>query len=143
VQDRLEEPSVVPEPVSLDNGELLQELVTKCTSSRNREISELKHLLCTPHVRSLLHTHDEIGRRRQQRRHEHSNSTSSNSNNNSAAPGEHQINHDETTMHTDTIRMVGLRKSPNEPLGLTVEQEADHGQLVVARILGGGMIDRQ
>ncbi|GLV46174.1 varicose [Carabus blaptoides fortunei] len=46
-------------------------------------------------------------------------------------------------MHTDTIRMVGLRKSPNEPLGLTVEQEADHGQLVVARILGGGMIDRQ
>lgn len=45
-------------------------------------------------------------------------------------------------MHTDTIRMVGLRKSPNEPLGLTVEQD-DNGNLIIARILGGGMIDRQ
>lgn len=41
----------------------------------------------------------------------------------------------------DAIRMVGLRKSPNEPLGVTVQ--VDNGELVIARILGGGMIDRQ
>lgn len=41
-----------------------------------------------------------------------------------------------------TIKMVGIRKMPNEPLGLTVEVD-EYNQLVVARILAGGMIDRQ
>ena len=45
-------------------------------------------------------------------------------------------------MPSETIKMVGLRKNPNEPLGLTVEVD-DHNQLLVARILAGGMIDRQ
>lgn len=42
----------------------------------------------------------------------------------------------------ETIKMVGIRKNPNEPLGLTVEVD-DYNQLIVARILSGGMIDRQ
>ena len=45
-------------------------------------------------------------------------------------------------MPGETIKMVGLRKNPNEPLGLTVEVD-DHSQLVVARIISGGTIDRQ
>lgn len=40
------------------------------------------------------------------------------------------------------IKMVGIRKKPNEPLGLTVEID-EYNQLVVARIIAGGMIDRQ
>lgn len=42
----------------------------------------------------------------------------------------------------ETIKMVGIRKNPNEPLGLTVELD-DYNQLIVSRILAGGMIDRQ
>lgn len=38
--------------------------------------------------------------------------------------------------------MVGLRRNLDEPLGLTVEVD-EHDQLMVARILAGGMIDRQ
>lgn len=45
-------------------------------------------------------------------------------------------------MPSETIKMVGLRRNPNEPLGLTVEVD-EHDQLQVARILAGGMIDRQ
>lgn len=45
-------------------------------------------------------------------------------------------------MPGQTVKMVGLRKSPNEPLGLTVELD-DHNQLMVARILSGGVIDKQ
>jgi hypothetical protein len=45
-------------------------------------------------------------------------------------------------MPGETIKMVGLRRNPNEPLGLTVEVD-DHNQLVVARIIAGGQIDRQ
>jgi MAGUK p55 subfamily member 2/6 len=42
----------------------------------------------------------------------------------------------------ETIKMVGIRKKPDEPLGLTVEVD-DYNQLTVARILAGGMIDKQ
>lgn len=42
----------------------------------------------------------------------------------------------------EAIKMVGIRKKPNEPLGLTVEVD-EYSQLIVARIIAGGMIDRQ
>lgn len=45
-------------------------------------------------------------------------------------------------MRVEAIKMVGLRRNANQPLGLTVEVD-DHGQLVVARILSGGVIDKQ
>lgn len=48
----------------------------------------------------------------------------------------------EGTMKGQTIKMVGLRKKPNEPLGMTVELD-EHNQLMVARILAGGVIDKQ
>lgn len=38
--------------------------------------------------------------------------------------------------------MVGLRRVLNQPLGLTVEVD-EHNQLVVARILAGGIIEKQ
>jgi len=47
----------------------------------------------------------------------------------------------EMPANLSAVRMVALRKSPGEPLGLTVKSE--DGQLVVARILGGGAVDRQ
>lgn len=47
----------------------------------------------------------------------------------------------EMPANLSAVRMVALRKSPGEPLGLTVKTE--DGQLVVARILGGGAVDRQ
>ncbi|XP_043197058.1 protein PALS2-like [Amphibalanus amphitrite] len=46
-----------------------------------------------------------------------------------------------TAENMEAIRMVGLTKNPNEPLGLTVKQEGD--ELVVSRILAGGFIDKQ
>ncbi|XP_055714060.1 protein PALS2 isoform X6 [Phlebotomus papatasi] len=45
-------------------------------------------------------------------------------------------------MPVETIKMVCLRRNPSEPLGLTVELD-EHKQLMVARIIAGGMIDRQ
>lgn len=45
-------------------------------------------------------------------------------------------------MKVEAIKMVGLRRNANQPLGLTVEVD-EHRQLVVARILSGGVIDKQ
>ena len=47
-----------------------------------------------------------------------------------------------STMPVETIKMVGLRRDPHQALGLTVEVD-EHKQLVVARILAGGVIDKQ
>lgn len=48
----------------------------------------------------------------------------------------------ETMPVGEAIKMVGIRKTPDEPLGLTVEED-EFCQLRVARILAGGLIDRQ
>jgi len=88
---------------------------------------------------ALLETHDTIAERRQVK----------------GNPGnskyQNSINgcHDNFTFMpeangypVDAIRMVGLRKKPDEPLGLTVRED-DNGYLVIARIMAGGSIDRQ
>ena len=41
------------------------------------------------------------------------------------------------------VRVVGLRKTPGEPLGLTLKVEDFTGQLKVSRILDGGEVDKQ
>ncbi|XP_071792057.1 protein PALS2-like isoform X2 [Asterias amurensis] len=41
----------------------------------------------------------------------------------------------------DAIRMVGIRKGKDEPLGITLKQE--HGEVVVARVIHGGIIEKQ
>ncbi|XP_054289163.1 protein PALS2-like isoform X2 [Macrosteles quadrilineatus] len=45
-------------------------------------------------------------------------------------------------MNTQPIRIVGLRKVPKEPLGFTVQVD-ENGNLIVARVLAGGVIERQ
>ena len=42
----------------------------------------------------------------------------------------------------DAIRMIGIRKINDEPLGITVRVN-DNGDLEFARIMHGGMIDKQ
>lgn len=101
---------------------------------RNFDAQELNRILSKPHFKSLLGTHDSIAER-------YSFPSSP-----ELAPLAEIDSIDffpnGTAMTAEAIRVIGLRKSPNEPLGLTVEQD-DHGNLVVARILAGGMIDKQ
>ncbi|XP_063618015.1 protein PALS2 isoform X3 [Cydia splendana] len=45
-------------------------------------------------------------------------------------------------MPVETVKVVGLRKVPGQPLGLTVTTD-EHGQLIVARILAGSAAAKQ
>ncbi|KAB7501173.1 MAGUK p55 subfamily member 6 [Armadillidium nasatum] len=49
---------------------------------------------------------------------------------------------EENGYQVDAFRMVGLRKAPDEPLGLTVRED-DSGYLIIARIMAGGVTDKQ
>nr|CAG4643809.1 EOG090X032R [Lepidurus arcticus] len=138
VQDQLEESVPASKPLSSGNFELTLDLLTilKAKTS-NKEAQELTHLLQDPHVIALLQSHDLIADKSYEQI--HSPSDESDSEPSSATPVDRY--HVDMPADISDIRIVSLRKTPGEPLGLTVKVE--DGQLVVARILGGGMIDRQ
>lgn len=121
-------------PVRLDNTQLCRELVHKLSRDRNIDARELARILSKPHFKALIETHDEIGAR--------SYDPKPPIDPIKVLPKEFIEITDNGMGGAETIRMVGLRRKPNEPLGLTVEVD-DNNQLVVARIIAGGMIDRQ
>ncbi|XP_063913526.1 protein PALS2 isoform X1 [Zophobas morio] len=128
VQDKLEDLPVLPKPVTKESKELIKDLSARCTKSKNKEAKELLDLLSNPFLKSLIECHDEVA----------------------------QISENPKPVKTDlsklfpelngmtgeAIRMVGVRKKDGEPLGLTVQLD-DNDNLVIARILEGGMIEKQ
>lgn len=122
------------EPLSTGNLSLITDINKCCERSRNLDAKELLKIFSKPHFKSLLGTHDSIA--------EKYNFPASPDLAPLAEIDSIDLFPNGTTMTADAIRVIGLRKNPNEPLGLTVEQD-ESGNLVVARILAGGMIDKQ
>jgi len=125
----LEKPPTLPNPVSTSNLNLISELALRCCRSRNRDTKELGNLLSKPHLKALVHTHDQIA-------------DVILGPNKVITPNIENILPDLNGMPGETYRMVGLRKKPGEPLGLTVQLDESEN-LIVARILEGGMIEKQ
>ncbi|XP_042866332.1 protein PALS2-like isoform X4 [Penaeus japonicus] len=139
VQDTLEEGVGVVEPVSSGNVKLVNQVRLQCEASTSAPSQELADLLLRPHLLALLETHDTIADRR------HTGDASTSNGYNNGINGCHDnatFMPEENGYPVDAIRMVGLRKRPDEPLGLTVRED-ENGYLVIARIMAGGSIDRQ
>ncbi|KAI1902489.1 hypothetical protein AGOR_G00045290 [Albula goreensis] len=126
--ERLED--VKLEAVQDNNMELVSEILGDISglSARDDSAAELSRILQEPHFQSLLEAHDMVASKCYEV------PPSSTEDNNDAAANN-------ALMQADAVRMIGIRKKAGEPLGVTfrVEQE----DLVIARILHGGMIDRQ
>lgn len=124
-----EVPEVVP--VELDSLALIKYAIEKFEKSRNPQARELARLLKTPYIKGLLSAHDQVGEIQLQKLSE---------------PDIIKFYNNPVDisdeMPTEIIKMVGIRRKSNEPLGLTVEVD-ENNQLCVARILAGGLIDRQ
>lgn len=162
IQDKLEDVAPPLKPVRLHNIPLLREVIDRCSLSRNPHARELARIFRYPHFRALVETHDEVGEVTvEQLKHAQSSPGGSSQSNGGfddstvvdsggGGGGSSLVSSAVTTTATgsgggmpgETIKMVGIRRNPNEPLGLTVEVD-EHNQLVVARIIAGGMIDRQ
>lgn len=128
VQDRLEDhPPKLSLPETLSSVDLYKDIYIRCCRSWNRDARELAEILNRPHFRALLESHDKIGDITQNPRPDKK-----------TEPPKLFPN----GMTNDTIRMVGVRKKTGEPLGLTVQQD-DNENLVIARIMEGGMIEKQ
>ncbi|XP_058061560.1 protein PALS2 isoform X1 [Anopheles bellator] len=160
IQDKLEEAPAALRPARVENAPLLKEVIDRCSLSRNPHARELARIFRYPHFRALLEAHDEIGETLLQNPAQSTPSPSPSSTAAAQVAGQLSSSNgngggselvDGATsaellvggeMPGETIKMVGIRRNPDEPLGLTVEVD-EHEQLVVARIIAGGMIDRQ
>ncbi|XP_068193868.1 MAGUK p55 subfamily member 2-like isoform X2 [Antennarius striatus] len=119
-------------PVRENNVELLQEILRDLDpfTHRSNTAAELAHILTQPHFQSLLETHDSVA--------------SQTCDSSPPSPCDF-VDHDGPKHNLcpppDTIRMVGIRKVAGEHLGVTFKVEG--GELIIARILHGGMVDQQ
>ncbi|KAM4691590.1 MAGUK p55 subfamily member 2 isoform 1-T1 [Rhinophrynus dorsalis] len=124
--ERMEETRL--EAVRENNLQLVQEILQDMAGVRDPSgaAAELQGILQEPHFQSLLQTHDSVA-----------------SKNYETPPPSPLL--DPTLSNQpvppDAVRMVGVRKSAGEHLGVTFRVEG--GELVIARILHGGVIDQQ
>ncbi|CAG2161381.1 unnamed protein product [Oppiella nova] len=120
-----------------ETSSLLQDVKQMCSklSLKNRNAAELNLLLSNPHVAGLAEAHDNCLTKDYDGRGDtpDGNIQSYEMDVFGSESGDEAI--------TQAIRMVGIRKSDNEPLGMTVALE--DGLIVIARILAGSVIDRQ
>ncbi|TTT95463.1 MAGUK p55 subfamily member 2 [Bagarius yarrelli] len=126
--ERFEEPKL--EAVGENNVELVQDILKDLTplTQQSRAAHELACILSEPHFQSLLETHDSVASKSYE------------------TPPPSPCGFMDPTLNNqpvppDAVRMVGIRKVSGEHLGVTFRVEG--GELVIARILHGGMIDQQ
>ncbi|XP_066254823.1 protein PALS2 isoform X2 [Euwallacea similis] len=128
LQDRLEEkPPVLSPPETLNSLDIQKDIYIRCSRSWNRDARELADIINKPQFRALLDSHDQIA-----------DLTKNPKPDRKTEPPKLFPN----GMTNDAIRMVGVRKKNGEPLGLTVQVD-DNDNLVIARIMEGGMIEKQ
>ncbi|XP_028287362.1 MAGUK p55 subfamily member 2b isoform X1 [Parambassis ranga] len=126
--ERFEETKL--EAVSENNVELVQDILRDLSplTQRSQAADELVRILKEPHFQSLLETHDSVASKNYETPPPSPCSFMDAALNNQPVP-------------PDAVRMVGIRKVSGEHLGVTFRVES--GELVIARILHGGMIDQQ
>ncbi|XP_037000571.1 MAGUK p55 subfamily member 2 isoform X1 [Artibeus jamaicensis] len=124
--ERLEETKL--EAVRDNNLELVQEILRDLAqlAERSSTAAELARILQEPHFQSLLETHDSVASKTYETP--------------PPSPGLDPTFSNQP-VPPDAVRMVGIRKTAGEHLGVTFRVEG--GELVIARILHGGMVAQQ
>ncbi|KAM6175822.1 MAGUK p55 subfamily member 2 isoform 1-T1 [Erethizon dorsatum] len=124
--ERLEETKL--EAVRDNNLELVREILRDLAqlAERSSPAAELARILQEPHFQSLLETHDSVASKTYE-----------------TPPPSPGLDPTFSTQPVppDAVRMVGIRKTAGEHLGVTFRVEG--GELVIARILHGGMVAQQ
>ncbi|XP_069108709.1 protein PALS2-like [Argopecten irradians] len=129
-QDRLEQ-----EPADQPSDESASRMVADCINEitrlgNNSQAMELEKILSSPHFTMMMSAYDDVADKNYE---EEINDVTQLS----APPPPMVFNN-----VADQVRLVGIRKDKNAPLGITVKID-EHSDLVIARIMSGSMIDKQ
>ncbi|OWR41919.1 MAGUK p55 subfamily member 6 [Danaus plexippus plexippus] len=130
-------------PVSLDNVNIIRSLSEyRGNNIRTIEQAELAILLSRVHFKALISAHDQIGKIWLERGSGLDEITIVKEAEKDIAQATDLSPTQNPNMPVETVKVVGLRKVPGQPLGLTVTTD-EHGQLIVARILAGSAAAKQ
>ncbi|XP_039764790.1 MAGUK p55 subfamily member 6 isoform X2 [Pararge aegeria] len=137
------EEDLIVKPVSLDNVSIIKLLSEyRGTNIRTIEQAELAILLSRVHFKALIDAHDQIGKIWLERGSGIDEKTVLKEEQKDIAEASDLSPDQNGDMPVETVKVVGLRKVPGQPLGLTVTTD-EHGQLIVARILAGSAAAKQ
>lgn len=114
-------------------SKVLGEVKSVCLtmSGRNQDARNLSLILENPHLEALVEAHSNIAHGN------YSEARLEESYEMDILSGSEEMRN----LTPSAIRMVGIRKSNNEPLGMTVQVE--DGLVAIARIFSGGLIEKQ
>ncbi|XP_045511637.1 protein PALS2 isoform X2 [Colias croceus] len=130
-------------PVSLDNVNIIRSLSEyRGNNIRTIEQAELAILLSRVHFKALIDAHDQIGKIWLERGSGVDDKIEIKEGEKDTAEALDPSAEQNGDMPVETVKVVGLRKVPGQPLGLTVTTD-EHGQLIVARILAGSAAAKQ
>ncbi|XP_073941486.1 MAGUK p55 subfamily member vari isoform X2 [Choristoneura fumiferana] len=136
------EEDLIVKPVSLDNVNIIRRLSEyRGNNIRTIEQAELAILLSRIHFKALIDAHDKIGALWLQRGSGVDEKPVVKQDKDEAVAAETSPE-ENGDMPVETVKVVGLRKVPGQPLGLTVTTD-EHGQLIVARIMAGSAAAKQ
>lgn len=136
------EEDLLVKPVSLGNVNIIRSLSEyRGNNIRTIEQAELAIIVSRAHFKALIEAHDQIGKIWLER---------GSGIDDKLIPNEFpdliefskESPEGNRDMPIETVKVVGLRKVPGQPLGLTVTTD-EHGQLIVARILAGSAAAKQ
>ncbi|KAJ0181678.1 hypothetical protein K1T71_002400 [Dendrolimus kikuchii] len=136
------EEDLIVKPVSLGNVNIIKSLSEyRGNNIRTIEQAELAIIVSRVHFKALIEAHDLIGEIWLERGSGIDEKTIIDDKKDTAEGAD--ISPEENgDMPVETVKVVGLRKVPGQPLGLTVTTD-EHGQLIVARILAGSAAAKQ
>lgn len=135
------EEDLIVKPVSLGNVNIIKSLSEyRGNNIRTIEQAELAIIVSRVHFKALIEAHDQIGALWLERGSGIDENTGDEKKD--SAEGADESPDTNGDMPVETVKVVGLRKVPGQPLGLTVTAD-EHGQLIVARILAGSAAAKQ
>ncbi|XP_021182793.3 protein PALS2 isoform X1 [Helicoverpa armigera] len=139
------EEDLIVKPVSLGNVNIIRSLSEyRGNNIRTIEQAELAIIVSRAHFKALIEAHDQIGAIWLDRGSgiDEKPPLPELEGDKDIAEGANGGTEENGDMPVETVKVVGLRKVPGQPLGLTVTTD-EHGQLIVARILAGSAAAKQ
>ncbi|PZC83313.1 hypothetical protein B5X24_HaOG208077 [Helicoverpa armigera] len=139
------EEDLIVKPVSLGNVNIIRSLSEyRGNNIRTIEQAELAIIVSRAHFKALIEAHDQIGAIWLDRGSgiDEKPPLPELEGDKDTAEGANGSTEENGDMPVETVKVVGLRKVPGQPLGLTVTTD-EHGQLIVARILAGSAAAKQ
>ena len=116
-----------------------------CANLTTRDTKDLSSLLKNPHMEALVSAYDNLVIQKQSSSNETFEMDVMNGNTNLASRYIMDDNDVDNFLGdgipSNALRVIGMRKKDDEPLGMTVK--AENGRVVIARILSGSLVDTQ